>query len=92
MKSKSFFIIGLIYSIIFCFCQTKTPPENFDIKGSSTIILKNETRDTLKINIENWYQFPSKAQIIDTILTKICLLYTSPSPRDQRGSRMPSSA
>ena len=26
------------------------------------------------------------------IPTKICLLYTSPSPRDQRGSRMPSSA
>ena len=25
-------------------------------------------------------------------LTKPCLLYTSPSPRDQRGSRMPSSA
>ena len=24
--------------------------------------------------------------------TYICLLYTSPSPRDQRGSRMPSSA
>ena len=30
----------------------------------------------------------------DTVLEscKICLLYTSPSPRDQRGSRMPSSA
>ena len=26
------------------------------------------------------------------MLAKICLLYTSPSPRDQRGSRMPSSA
>jgi len=25
-------------------------------------------------------------------LEKSCLLYTSPSPRDQRGSRMPSSA
>ena len=25
-------------------------------------------------------------------LSIICLLYTSPSPRDQRGSRMPSSA
>ena len=25
-------------------------------------------------------------------LDSICLLYTSPSPRDQRGSRMPSSA
>ena len=33
---------------------------------------------------------------IDTLtavmLVVICLLYTSPSPRDQRGSRMPSSA
>ena len=27
-----------------------------------------------------------------TITAKTCLLYTSPSPRDQRGSRMPSSA
>ena len=26
------------------------------------------------------------------IQVDICLLYTSPSPRDQRGSRMPSSA
>ena len=25
-------------------------------------------------------------------LQEVCLLYTSPSPRDQRGSRMPSSA
>ena len=25
-------------------------------------------------------------------LSQVCLLYTSPSPRDQRGSRMPSSA
>ena len=25
-------------------------------------------------------------------VNKFCLLYTSPSPRDQRGSRMPSSA
>ena len=28
----------------------------------------------------------------DSSLPRICLLYTSPSPRDQRGSRMPSSA
>ena len=27
-----------------------------------------------------------------TRLDTVCLLYTSPSPRDQRGSRMPSSA
>ena len=28
----------------------------------------------------------------DTVPGATCLLYTSPSPRDQRGSRMPSSA
>ena len=42
---------------------------------------------------------PGKTQLINHFLinehikkTKDCLLYTSPSPRDQRGSRMPSSA
>ena len=30
--------------------------------------------------------------LIDALRVVICLLYTSPSPRDQRGSRMPSSA
>ena len=29
---------------------------------------------------------------VGLITPKSCLLYTSPSPRDQRGSRMPSSA
>ena len=29
---------------------------------------------------------------VDEVLAATCLLYTSPSPRDQRGSRMPSSA
>ena len=33
---------------------------------------------------------PLKAELTDQV--NICLLYTSPSPRDQRGSRMPSSA
>ena len=33
-----------------------------------------------------------KEEFIDTGKVKFCLLYTSPSPRDQRGSRMPSSA
>ena len=35
-----------------------------------------------------WYSWgPFKLERLNT-----CLLYTSPSPRDQRGSRMPSSA
>ena len=38
------------------------------------------------------YLFPKITTAIPSPLVCICLLYTSPSPRDQRGSRMPSSA
>ena len=31
-------------------------------------------------------------QLLTDLLSKLCLLYTSPSPRDKRQSRMPSSA
>ena len=31
-------------------------------------------------------------EALAVIIPETCLLYTSPSPRDQRGSRMPSSA
>ena len=34
----------------------------------------------------------SEEASVKAALDKACLLYTSPSPRDQRGSRMPSSA
>ena len=34
----------------------------------------------------------SAQNIDDKVVNENCLLYTSPSPRDQRGSRMPSSA
>ena len=43
------------------------------------------------LNIEAKLQRCNREEIKD-LLRKICLLYTSPSPRDQRGSRMPSSA
>ena len=37
-------------------------------------------------------QLVSRVASANGALLRICLLYTSPSPRDQRGSRMPSSA
>ena len=43
--------------------------------------LDADNGQTIKVNN------PATGEIIGT-----CLLYTSPSPRDQRGSRMPSSA
>ena len=35
---------------------------------------------------------PGEAAALNKAFAQACLLYTSPSPRDQRGSRMPSSA
>ena len=34
----------------------------------------------------------ASASVLVTATQNACLLYTSPSPRDQRGTRMPSSA
>ena len=50
------------------------------------------------IDLEKTYDLLEKAaQAVEEVVGSgkqvlICLLYTSPSPRDQRGSRMPSSA
>ena len=47
---------------------------------------------------EQFIQIHNKLSEKDYVITllhelvHVCLLYTSPSPRDQRGSRMPSSA
>ena len=51
-----------------------------------------------KINLINFFEgYPTKTVILDVsalskVMNKVCLLYTSPSPRDKRQSRMPSSA
>ena len=52
-----------------------------------------EIKQTTETTYDVRWKIPllgNKAPKIDPILP--CLLYTSPSPRDQRGSRMPSSA
>ena len=56
----------------------------------SLIFVIIELRKNLKQNnIANTFQ---RAIEWEKILYKHCLLYTSPSPRDKRQSRMPSSA
>ena len=51
--------------------------------------------NTNGFNLNIGMNMPEEPQRIDTairVLFIICLLYTSPSPRDKRQSRMPSSA
>ena len=41
---------------------------------------------------KDWFPFKHQVKAWETLLDDSCLLYTSPSPRDKRQSRMPSSA
>ena len=47
------------------------------------------SNDEFEILLAHHSEWPDRTR---PNLSHICLLYTSPSPRDQRGSRMPSSA
>ena len=54
-----------------------------------------ELRPSLQPNAETAEQVDPPGNVLSLRSTEqdeACLLYTSPSPRDQRGSRMPSSA
>ena len=63
---------------------------------SVTSILQATKSEEDKAALENWKQRVGykEANKIKTEASSrgTCLLYTSPSPRDQRGTRMPSSA
>ena len=54
-------------------------------KGHTLVIPKEHVRNILEMSAEN-------AETVFSRVPKICLLYTSPSPRDVEESRMPSSA
>ena len=48
--------------------------------------------DELELQLKHLPQPGSMRDFNVAVELLVCLLYTSPSPRDQRGSRMPSSA
>ena len=49
-------------------------------------VFGNQSEVTLEVG------FGNGDSLLEMAIDEPCLLYTSPSPRDQRGSRMPSSA
>ena len=58
----------------------------------SKAYLKGEMeQERLYFKSAEWYESQNVKVVTNCSITS-CLLYTSPSPRDQRGSRMPSSA
>ena len=63
---------------------------------SSSFELRNQRKETVAsgaLSVPSETEFPlgrQQSEAVERLV--VCLLYTSPSPRDQRGSRMPSSA
>ena len=64
------------------------------IKVAKEDIIKHDPEDELAADRLKSAAATKKLAVFDAfdILNKICLLYTSPSPRDRQKSRMPSSA
>ena len=60
-------------------------------EGPTAIAYSNDPVELTKL-LANFSKTNEKLAIIGGIMNKDCLLYTSPSPRDKRQSRMPSSA
>ena len=54
---------------------------NISLEAKANPKLNFTVEEPKDVYTDDWFERPT-----------ICLLYTSPSPRDQRGSRMPSSA
>ena len=75
---------------------TITASTSLDVTGSAGIILENDETITNATNGTVLITAPTTAVSADLTLVDdesiICLLYTSPSPRDLSTSRMPSSA
>ena len=71
---------------------------SIDSPDAKLTIIDNFENGSSRLQPLEWPDFPAEEVNIDTAkIMKLveninCLLYTSPSPRDQRGSRMPSSA
>ena len=65
---------------------------NFEIVAFDNKISAKESLIQLQVAIDQGIRFIAQGNSSGVANALTCLLYTSPSPRDQRGSRMPSSA
>ena len=63
-----------------------------DAKIREQYLAERRARSNSPAREENEIQDPQMSKDPNIAFQYTCLLYTSPSPRDQRGSRMPSSA
>ena len=65
--------------------------EDYDQRKESAVLENAVTKNGVNAASFNWHSIADNAPHFSIDL-KTCLLYTSPSPRDRKPSRMPSSA
>ena len=87
------FALGLVIAMG-CASATAAPTADEMIQSTVNQLISElrERRTELEADHGALYALVEELVIPKIALNKVCLLYTSPSPRDQRGSRMPCSA
>ena len=89
------FLLILICVALFCSCDKQDSSEGgSDIFESQMVNLSSDKQIIdIKASETHWYMRVKEVEeSMNQQLDTICLLYTSPSPRDAEESRMPSSA
>jgi thiol-disulfide isomerase/thioredoxin len=61
-------ILVLLFSISMLSCENPGTQKEFDLHGQSYFTLLNETEDSLRVQLFNWYSIPLKSQEFDTTL------------------------
>ena len=81
----------LLLSIIFVFVPFSTEAKVLPKVLFEKALKESNEGDFIRAE-KDWSSYLNENPDDAAALSNSCLLYTSPSPRDQRGSRMPSSA
>ena len=90
--------IILMATVVYFVTRKEEVPEKDDeylIKGIVSELIENEESQIYKLldkSDKTVKDFLEKTGEIKSSISGVCLLYTSPSPRDSDSSRMPSSA
>ena len=92
----------LVFALFILLVPCALHAQTLDVVISDpTVFVDFDNSGPTEVDLEFLFQIDSSAVLVGqgpnngdlfSNLSYTCLLYTSPSPRDQRGSRMPSSA
>ena len=93
MKRKHLLLISILLSIIFLMTGCDSISTDFSGNSSKDSIQASGVIEADQVSIASELSGRIKEVFVqEGENVKICLLYTSPSPRDRQKSRMPSSA